>query len=290
MEMKHVMLILGLLLFNLLGADQISERTAWLKKFNAAKNKLSVVQEGMKSADTEIQAKAVFEYFMIKKDAAFPELLKLANKSSDQLARVLICCADSLKDRNKRAELLKAVAYGTYSSSAATEANRKNFSFHRVNVRLQDRKDWDFDIEKIKTVKLPETNWKSFYDKDSSGHMKGYFNIDYSDAHWAKAGPKTLKYQPLVWYRIKFTAPEKPAVCNAAELHFAGVEATAWVWLNGIYIGARDEGQSAWNRPFALDITNEIRWGKENTLVVRVSSTDVSDSGIYKPVTLEILK
>ena len=65
---------------------------------------------------------------------------------------------------------------------------------------------------------------------------------------------------------------------------------TAWVWLNGIYIGARDEGQSAWNKPFALDITNEIRWGEENVLVVRVSSTDVSDSGIYKPVTLEILK
>lgn len=289
MEMKLFGFIIGVLFFHLVCADQIAERTAWLKKFNAAKDPLPILEEGMKSSDAEIQAKAVFEYFQIKKEAAYPVLLHLANKSSDQLARVLICCAETLKDKKQKAELLKAIAYGTYSSSAAAEANRKNFSFHRINVRLQDRKDWDFNIEKIMTVRIPETNWKSFHDKDASGHMKGFFNVDYSDKHWVKAGPKTLKYQPLVWYRIRFTAPKKP-VCNAAELHFAGVEATAWVWLNGIYIGARDEGQSAWNKPFALDITNEIRWGEENVLVVRVSSTDVSDSGIYKPVTLEILK
>ena len=287
--MKCVGVVFGLFFAAILCGDQISERSAWLKKLASAKDPVPVLQEGMKSQDAEIQAKSVYEYFQLKKDAAYPELIKLANKSSDQLARVLICCAEFLKDAKMRSGLLQAVANGTFSASAATEANKKSFSFHRVNVRLQDRKDWDFNIEKIKTVPIPTDRWKVMSDADSTGHTKGFFELNYNDSAWKKGGPATLKYQPLVWYRIRFTAPEKPD-CNAAELHFAGVEASGWVWLNGIYIGSRDEGKAAWNKPFSLDITKEIRWGKENLLVVRVYSTDETDSGIYKPVTLEILK
>ena len=270
-------------------ADQIADRTAWLRQLAAAKDPLPVLMEGMKSADTEIQAKAVYEYFQLKKDAACPELIKMADKSSDQLARVLICCAENLQDQSKKSELLRKVAEGTYSLSASKEANRRNFNFHRVNVRLQDRKDWDFEIVKVKSVSIPTTDWKLKADRNATGHLNGFFKQDYPDSDWTKGGVKTLKYQPLVWYRIRFTAPEKPD-CNAAELHFGGVESSGWIWLNGIYVGARDEGPTAWNKPFSLDITNEIRWGKENLLVVRVSSTDAEDSGIYKPITLEILK
>ena len=289
MAMKFFLFLILILSFNCLLANDIGNRTAWLKKFTTSKDTLPVLLEGIKSKDVEIQAKAVYEYFQLKKDAIYPELLRLANKSSDQLARVLICCAQNLKDKNQKSLLLTAIAKGTTSSLAAIEANRKNFSFQRINIRLQDRKDWDFNIEKIMSKKIPEDNWKSFYDKDSTGHMQGFYKVSYNDKNWRKALPRTLKYQPLVWYRIKFTAPKKP-VCNAVELNFAGVEATAWVWLNGIYIGSREEGQGAWSKPFALDITKEIAWGKENTLVVRVSSQDATDSGIYKSITLEVLK
>ena len=286
--MKFCLLIL-ILFFHGVFADNIANRTSWLKKFSTSKDCLPILLEGIKSNDVEIQAKAVYEYFQLKKDAVYPELLRLTNKSSDQLARVLICCAENLKDKNLKAKLLTAIAKGTTSPSAALEANRKNFSFHKINVRLQDRKDWDFNIEKIMSKKIPENNWKSFYDKDSTGHMKGFYQVNYNDKNWKKALPRTLKYQPLVWYRIKFDAPKKP-VCNAAELNFAGVESAAWVWLNGTFVGARVDGQAAWQKPFALDITKEISWGKENTLVVRVSSADATDSGIFKPITLDVLK
>ena len=269
-------------------ADQITERTEWLRQVAAAKDPMPVLRSGMKSADAEIQAKAVYEYFRLQKDASYPELIKLADGSSDQLARVLICCAENLSDQNRKSELLGRIASGTYSLSASKEANRRNFNFHRINVRLKDRKDWDFEIVKIKSLSIPATNWKLKADRSATGHLDGFFRMDYQDSDWIKGGIKTLKHQPLVWYRIRFIAPEKPE-CNAAELYFGGVESSGWVWLNGIYVGARDEGPAAWNKPFSLDISNEIRWGKENLLVVRVNSSDI-DSGIYKPIMLEILK
>ena len=287
--MKYLIFTLPLLfLAIILNANQISNRTLWLKKFLATKEVVPFLEESMKSSDPEIQAKATYEYFQIKKDAAFPILLKLANKSNDQVARVLIYCAQMFNDSNKKTALFNAIAKGTTSKEVAIEANQKNFSFHRINIRLKDRKDWDFAIETIKTISIPEDKWKVIQDKDATGHLKGFYKEDFKDNNWKKSKPLTLKYQPLVWYRIRFNAPEKIA-SNAVELNFQGVEATAWVWLNGTYIGSREEGQTAWNKPFSLDVTREIKWGKENVLVVRVSSTD-TDSGIYKPIILEVLK
>ena len=82
--------------------------------------------------------------------------------------------------------------------------------------------------------------------------------------------------------------PEK-VECNAVELAFTAVDESAWVWLNGVYLGSHDIGPSGWNTPFALDCRKEIRWGEENILVVRVLDTAV-DGGIFKPVHVEILK
>jgi hypothetical protein len=73
-----------------------------------------------------------------------------------------------------------------------------------------------------------------------------------------------------------------------AELYFPLVDEEAWVWLNGSYVGQRAEGQDAWNKPFYLDITNEILWGKENILTVRVFDSDKA-GGICKEPQLHLL-
>ena len=77
--------------------------------------------------------------------------------------------------------------------------------------------------------------------------------------------------------------------CAAVELAFGAVDESAWVWLNGIYIGQHDIGPSGWNRAFWLDVTKEIRWGEKNLLVIRVEDT-VNGGGVWKPVSVEILK
>ena len=77
--------------------------------------------------------------------------------------------------------------------------------------------------------------------------------------------------------------------CNAVELAFGAVDESAWVWLNGKYIGKHDIGPDGWKVPFWLDVTREIRFGGENLLAVRVKDTEKA-GGIWKPVTVDILK
>ena len=74
----------------------------------------------------------------------------------------------------------------------------------------------------------------------------------------------------------------------ALELCFGGVDESAWVWLNGKYVGQHDEGPSGRDRPFRLDITKEANWGKVNQLTVRVLNTELG-GGIWKPVSVEAL-
>ena len=83
--------------------------------------------------------------------------------------------------------------------------------------------------------------------------------------------------------------PPAPAEMKAVELYFRGVDESAWVWLNGKYVGQHDLGPSGWDKPFHLDVTGEILWGKENVLAVRVEDTQYG-GGIWRPVSVEILK
>ena len=95
-------------------------------------------------------------------------------------------------------------------------------------------------------------------------------------------------YDGVAWYTIKFTMPEK-IDSNAVEIAFDAVDEAAWVWLNGVYLGSHDIGPDGWRESFAMDCTNEIRWGKENILTIRVNDTAYA-GGIYKPVRVDILK
>ena len=95
-------------------------------------------------------------------------------------------------------------------------------------------------------------------------------------------------YDGVTWYQIKFTMPEKMD-CNAVEIAFDAVDESAWVWLNGVYLGAHDVGPEGWREPFAVSCTQEIKWNAENILTIRVYDAAFA-GGIYKPLRVEILK
>ncbi|MBQ6598006.1 MAG: hypothetical protein IJH79_10690, partial [Lentisphaeria bacterium] len=59
--------------------------------------------------------------------------------------------------------------------------------------------------------------------------------------------------------------------------------------LNGKYVGQHDAGLIGWDKPFDLNITDEINWGGENVLAVRVEDT-VAAGGIWKPVVINLVK
>ncbi|HOQ29152.1 MAG TPA: beta galactosidase jelly roll domain-containing protein, partial [Armatimonadota bacterium] len=96
------------------------------------------------------------------------------------------------------------------------------------------------------------------------------------------------EYDGVAWYRGSFELPAKPDH-NAVELHFDAVDECAWVWVNGIYVGQHDLGTAGWDRPFALDITREVRWGQKNQITVRVYDSAYA-GGIWKPVRIDVLK
>lgn len=75
-----------------------------------------------------------------------------------------------------------------------------------------------------------------------------------------------------LWYRRKFNAPEMD-FAGRVILHFGAVDWQATVFLNGHALGVHEGGHD----PFSFDITNVLREGSEQELVVAV--WDPTDAG-----------
>jgi len=71
----------------------------------------------------------------------------------------------------------------------------------------------------------------------------------------------------VVWYSKRFTA-EAALKGKVVKLVFEGVDYTADVWLNGHYLGFHE----GYFQPFSFLISEWLKPGKENVLVVRVNS------------------
>jgi hypothetical protein len=86
-------------------------------------------------------------------------------------------------------------------------------------------------------------------------------------------------YHPVVWYRRTFGAAELAASGSSDDnptvlLHFGAVDWAAEVWLNGVFLGRHEGGQT----PFSLDVTDAVAAGgdpdgdvagSEHELIVR---------------------
>lgn len=92
------------------------------------------------------------------------------------------------------------------------------------------------------------------------------------------------------WYRKSFTVP----VADRGKklyIDFDGVYMNSTVWINGHRLGNRPYGYAS----FSYDLTPYIKWGKNNTLLVKVDNSEQPNSrwysgcGIYRNVGLRIL-
>ncbi|HEX8199648.1 MAG TPA: glycoside hydrolase family 2 TIM barrel-domain containing protein, partial [Isosphaeraceae bacterium] len=98
------------------------------------------------------------------------------------------------------------------------------------------------------------------------------------------------------WYRRTFRVPEDFPKEDRVWLHFGAVDWRADVWVNGRHVAEHDGGYT----PFATDVTDALRPGQDNVVVVRAfDPTDPSlptgkqvgwytpTSGIWQTVWLE---
>jgi beta-glucuronidase len=145
--------------------------------------------------------------------------------------------------------------------------------------------------------------WVFRTDPATEGSEKGWYASDYSARDWQsidvphtwQVDPRYVDYRGIAWYRRNFDVPLQWQLC-AVRIEFEAVFHSATVWVNGRPAGKHIlKGYTA----FTLDITHLLRWGKTNTIAVRVdgafddhmlprgrSSDWAHDGGIYRPLQL----
>jgi len=193
-------------------------------------------------------------------------------------------------DINKLIEAASRDAADAVRQIAAKAA----WPFFKEVVSVRDRKDWDHDIVVAQSIPLSKDGWRFKLDPGRDGHLSKWYEPKLDDSTWEQIAIEDTwekaghEYDGVAWYRCTFVLPEKPEQL-AVELRFEAVDECAWVWVNGQYVGQHDVGPDGWDQPFALDVTKEIGWGAENQLTVRVLDSTFA-GGIWKPVTLEVLK
>ena len=174
------------------------------------------------------------------------------------------------------------------------------WTFHRDYTPLRQRPNWDHAIEVVVRQALPTTGWRFRTDPGRVGHVQTWFapTVTEADWHdivtgkwWHDALPdKVGHFEGVAWYRLEFTAPEKPqGEVNETVLRFEAVDESTWVWVNGQYAGEHDLGPGGWDVPFDIEVGTFIAWGKPNQITVRVLNS-AGAGGIYKPVEFQVLK
>lgn len=256
----------------------------------------AAVEAGLKDRDPVILSHSLQWYFIHYEKLSYGHLQRTAAQADPFTLNMIMTLAGKIKDEGERKKIILQAAANPHDCLAKRQAARMaGFSFFRINKRLKDDPTHDAEVVTVRSIPLARENWLFRTDPKFDGHRVGWFKKELKENKWTKIkigyweeqGFKD--YDGIAWYRFKFRMPPAPAEMKAVELYFRGVDESAWVWLNGKYVGQHDLGPSGWDKPFHLDVTGEILWGKENVLAVRVEDTQYG-GGIWRPVSVEILK
>ena len=247
--------------------------------------------------DPEIRRYALYLYAK-KYEAKALKQLKAAANDPDTLVRmtaVSALCNIAGKDASLNS-LITKIAADDPDLAIRELAGKASWPFKRDVLLIRNNPGWDHEVITVKRWKIDDSKWKFITDPGAKGHTDKlkYFAKKLNEKKW-----KPIKYgywedqgfedyDGIAWYRIRFTMP-KNVDHNAFEIHFSGVDESAWVWLNGVYLGSHDIGVAGHNKHFAVDATKEVKFGAENILVVRVKDTGAA-GGIWRAIHAEILK
>lgn len=117
-------------------------------------------------------------------------------------------------------------------------------------------------------------NWKFCFDDGDIGRKQRWFEKGINGTHRIKVpfcyqsqagGVEDSEYHEILWYERTITIPvnQKGSRCL---LHFGAVDYEMSAWVNGDYAGSHVGGSCA----FTLDITDQVRYGEDNRITLRV--------------------
>ncbi len=126
-----------------------------------------------------------------------------------------------------------------------------------------------------KTLLVPlDSGWSISTDPKNVGRTQEWFRAPHPEAKATRV-PSIIQetypgYHGVVWYWLDFETKQNPCPGGRYLIRFNAVDYLAHVWLNGIYLGTHEGGET----PFTLDATKAVRPNEHNTLSLRVLNPD----------------
>ncbi len=118
--------------------------------------------------------------------------------------------------------------------------------------------------------------WRCRPDVMEEGVAAGWFEPAHDCRRWRevrvpctfdRCGPGMASYEGTVWFRRAFRVPA-PWEGRRVVCRFHGANYHTRLWVNGAPVGANEDGFL----PFEFPLDEELRFGEENVLVVRVNN------------------
>ena len=145
-----------------------------------------------------------------------------------------------------------------------------------------------------------DDQWGFLIDTRDIGESTGWFRDGPIGGNWQPMCTKTASwsdqglhyYKGIAWYRTQVTIPTA-FKGRKVFLWFGGIDEAAKVWLNGTLIGTSAKpghglpGMAGTFKPFDLDVTAAVRFGKPNTVAVKITNSELNEigtGGIVAPV------
>ena len=151
------------------------------------------------------------------------------------------------------------------------------------------------------SIILP-TAWPFKIDPKEKGIKEGWFKPEFNDANWNKIRVDTFwekqgygknkfpkngsgGYNGKAWYRLKINIP-KERKGDKVWMELGAVDESGRAWVNGHELWSfcfnPKKDPAAWEKPKRFEITDAVKFGKQNTIAVQVEDK-AGMGGIWKP-------
>jgi hypothetical protein len=259
----------------------------------------SVLLDALKHDKDLLVRRSALRALAANKNADPVPMLEAAMSDENELVRATaVSILAETNPRTPQVEALLKRAQSDKSADVSLVASQAMWpaALQVDGVSLREKPEFkDSQLSVVQTIPLALDGWRFQTDAGQIGHTQKWFAPTFNDAAWKpiKIGKSWEEetgdtYDGVAWYRTTFKLPEKPAQVGT-DLVFDSVDESAWVWINGQFVGQHDIGPDGWNQRFAMDVSPFLKWGEDNQITVRVLDRMFA-GGIYKPVYLEVLK
>jgi|GEM_PF-329915 len=277
--------------------DALTRRTAVHSLGQIGKPAQAPLEAALKNDEDALTRRTALQVLVELAGKDVVKVIAPALQDSDESVRATaVQTLTGLKPYNAEITALLKKAQQDSTPNVSRIAAQALWPFHKQGVSFQQLPvNQDHQLVVAQVIPLSKDGWKFHLDPDQNGHEADWFKPDFDDSKWQNIKIEEAwesqigeDYDGVAWYRFSFSLPEKPDM-KGADIVFDGVDESAWIWINGEYIGDHDIGLSGWDKQFAIDVTDQLKWNAENQITVRVLDRKQA-GGIWKPVHLEVFK